>query len=42
MIIYKGVKYFVIADDFGGIMEIAPTKHGAGSFYVLTSSVERV
>lgn len=31
--VYKGVEYFVISIS-GNMIEIAPTKHGAGSFYV--------
>ena len=33
-VIYEGVEYFVISLDLWGIMEIAPTPHGAGSFMV--------
>ena len=34
MIMYRGVWYYLIADQGNGVLEIAPTKHGAGSFYV--------
>lgn len=30
---YKGLEYFVIS-IFGELIEIAPSKHGAGSFMV--------
>jgi len=33
MVTYKGVEYFVIS-TLGELIEIAPTKHGAGSFVV--------
>jgi len=33
MLTYKGVEYFVIS-TLGELIEIAPTKHGAGSFIV--------
>ena len=32
-VIYHGTEYFLIS-TFGDILEIAPTKHGAGSFMV--------
>jgi len=32
-IIYRGTEYFLI-NTFGDMIEIAPTKHGAGSFMV--------
>lgn len=40
IVFYKGIKYWVISiwnvgdDESLDIIEIAPTKHGAGSFYV--------
>ena len=40
MCIYRGEKYYVLDNEFGGVIEIAPTRHGAGSFYVLSSLVE--
>ena len=30
---YRGTEYFLI-NTFGDMIEIAPTKHGAGSFIV--------
>lgn len=32
---YMGQEYWVVAVSLSGIIEIAPTTHGAGSFYVL-------
>jgi hypothetical protein len=49
-VLYKGVEYFIISDEpFWEILEIAPTRHGAGSFdvsrdyiqYVSTQKTER-
>ena len=39
-VLYKGVKYWVVSTPFGGIVEIAPTRHGAGGFEVLETRVE--
>ena len=39
--IYRGVEYFVIAIR-GDVIEIAPTKHGAGSFYTTLNYVRIV
>jgi hypothetical protein len=33
MVTYQGQQYFVIS-TYGEIIEIAPTRHGAGSFMV--------
>ena len=33
MVIYQGLQYFVIS-QFHELLEIAPTKHGSGSFVV--------
>ena len=40
-VVYKGIEYFLIA-SFGDVVEIAPTKHGAGSFEVHKSLVTGV
>lgn len=40
-IVYEGVEYFLIA-TFGEVVEIAPTRHGAGSFEVHISLVKEV
>lgn len=34
MVIYRGQKYYVISTTGYGNIEIAPTKHGAGSIIV--------
>lgn len=39
--VYKGVEYFVIS-IFGDRIEISPTKHGAGSFYVSSEYVDMI
>lgn len=41
-VIYKGVEYFLIHESLGGILEIAPTPHGAGSIIVHKDFVEIV
>lgn len=38
VVTYNGDQYFVIS-YYQGLVEIAPTKHGAGSFYVADSFV---
>jgi hypothetical protein len=40
-VIYKGIEYFLIG-AFGETVEIAPTRHGAGSFEVHKSLVTGV
>jgi len=40
-VIYKSVEYFVISEYFE-MIEIAPTKHGAGSFMVHRNFLEFV
>jgi len=40
-VIYKGIEYFLIG-TFGETVEIAPTRHGAGSFEVHKSLVTGV
>jgi len=40
-VIYKGIEYFLIG-TFGETVEIAPTRHGAGSFEVHNSLVTRI
>jgi len=40
-VVYKGVEYFLIG-AFGETVEIAPTRHGAGSFEVHNSLVTRI
>ena len=40
MCIYRGEKYYVLDNEFGGVIEIAPTRHGAGSFFVHVDFVE--
>ena len=40
MVMYKGIAYYLIA-QFGQVVEIAPTKHGAGSFEVHESLITR-
>jgi hypothetical protein len=39
MVKYQGHNYFLIS-KFGELIEIAPTKHGAGSFIVHADFVE--
>ena len=34
MIMYRGVWYYLITDKGNGVIEIAPTPHGVGSFCV--------
>ena len=34
MVLYRGIKYFLVSIYGGGLIEIAPTQHGAGSFMV--------
>ena len=41
MVMYTGVTYYLIS-QFGQVVEIAPTKHGAGSFTVHESLVTRI
>ena len=38
MVMYQGVAYYLIS-QFGEVVEIAPTKHGAGSFEVHVSLI---
>ena len=39
IVLYKGQQYWIIAPEWHGLMEIATTKHGAGSFMVLADKV---
>jgi hypothetical protein len=39
-VIYKNQLYWIVSNDLGGLIEIAPTKHGVGSFIVLTEWLE--
>jgi len=41
-VMYQKAIYFVISRGIGGNLEIAPTKHGAGSIVVLTDWVIKV
>jgi len=40
-VVYRGIEYFLIA-SIGESVEIAPTRHGAGSFEVHKSLVTGV
>lgn len=39
-VVYKGQVYYVVSPPFWGIMEIAPTLHGAGSIMVLEEMLD--
>lgn len=41
-VLYKGQQYWVIAREWHGQVEIAPTRHGAGSFMVLVDYIKPV
>jgi len=41
MVMYKGTAYYFIS-QFRQVVEIAPTKHGAGSFEVHESLISRI
>jgi hypothetical protein len=41
-VLYNGEQYWIVSPEFQGLIEIAPTLHGAGGFVVLVDRILRI
>jgi hypothetical protein len=41
-VFYYGEQYWIVSPEFQGLIEIAPTLHGAGGFVVLVDRILRI